>query len=255
MKTRLIPDDRPCPGCRRRGLPSRRQVLGSPGGGDCDLAIISKQPDKYHGWPTVARRKGAVVRPCPARSPRPPRPRGIDQFGRGVPPVEARVLMDTPIDDRDSRLKTVKGSILVTTFTSLAYADSAGRKIAAGEKRLARGKWTAGCRAQSTDERAQGPTGGLMLRSTDAGKTFGEPYRSLVNSPHGPIQLADGRFLYAGKTFWENVPWVGVCESTDDGQNWRRLGGICRRRDLWKLPRAVRRRNDRRADRCPDQES
>ncbi len=31
---------------------------------------------------------------------------------------------------------------------------------------------------------------------------------------------------YAGKNLWENVPWVGVCESTDDGQNWRRLGGI-----------------------------
>jgi sialidase-1 len=55
--------------------------------------------------------------------------------------------------------------------------------------------------------------------------TWSAPYRCLVNSPHGPIQLADGRLLYAGKALWEtpahNGPdRTGVCASTDDGLTW-----------------------------------
>jgi len=51
----------------------------------------------------------------------------------------------------------------------------------------------------------------------------------LVNSPHGPIQLSDGRLLYAGKDLWGKDERVGVCESTDDGQSWRWLADIAPR--------------------------
>ena len=44
--------------------------------------------------------------------------------------------------------------------------------------------------------------------------------------PHGPIALAGGRLLYAGKQLWEPRTKVGVCESTDDGQNWHWLTDI-----------------------------
>jgi hypothetical protein len=65
-----------------------------------------------------------------------------------------------------------------------------------------------------------------ILRSTDGGRTWNAPVDSLVNSPHGPIQLADGRLLYAGKTLWRSPERVGACESTDDGQSWRWLAEI-----------------------------
>jgi sialidase-1 len=65
-----------------------------------------------------------------------------------------------------------------------------------------------------------------MIRSTDGGLTWSPKYDSLVNSPHGPIQLADGRLLYAGKDLWRAGARVGVCESTDDGQTWRWLAEI-----------------------------
>ena len=49
---------------------------------------------------------------------------------------------------------------------------------------------------------------------------------ALVNSPHGPVQLSDGRLLYAGKDLWREGSRVGVCESNDDGQTWKWLAEI-----------------------------
>jgi Neuraminidase (sialidase) len=49
---------------------------------------------------------------------------------------------------------------------------------------------------------------------------------SNVNSPHGPIQLADGRLLYAGKQLWTEEKKIGVCESKDDGLTWQWVSEI-----------------------------
>ena len=65
-----------------------------------------------------------------------------------------------------------------------------------------------------------------MIRSTDGGVTWSSRYASIVNSPHGPIQLSDGRLLYAGKVLWTGDKEVGVCESKDDGKTWRWLADI-----------------------------
>ncbi|HEY2588052.1 MAG TPA: sialidase family protein, partial [Tepidisphaeraceae bacterium] len=58
------------------------------------------------------------------------------------------------------------------------------------------------------------------------GLSWSQRLPTLVNSPHGPIQLADGRLLYAGKELWTAEHRVGVCESADDGQTWRWLAAI-----------------------------
>ena len=65
-----------------------------------------------------------------------------------------------------------------------------------------------------------------MIRSTDGGITWSARYSSLVNSPHGPVQLSDGRLLYAGKVLWTGDGEVGVCESKDDGLSWQWLSSI-----------------------------
>src|SRR5438874_644096 len=54
-----------------------------------------------------------------------------------------------------------------------------------------------------------------MLRSADGGRTWSARYDCLVNSPHGPVRLGDGRLLYAGRQLWRARERVGVCESTD----------------------------------------
>src|SRR5437764_4939842 len=91
--------------------------------------VISKQPHLYHGWPTLARRRnGQLLLVCSGG-----REAHVCPFGRvelmtsddeGKAWTWPRVLLDSAIDDRDAGVvETAKGSLLVTTFTSLAYAD------------------------------------------------------------------------------------------------------------------------------------
>jgi Neuraminidase (sialidase) len=138
-----------------------------------------------------------------------------------------RTLLDGPIDDRDSGvLETAKGTLLVTTFTSLAYEPVLAK---ANQDK----KWDAttlaewnGVNARLSPEARKKELGVWAIRSTDGGVTWSERVPTLVNSPHGPIQLADGRLLYAGKDLWGQDERVGFCESSDDGQTWRWLADI-----------------------------
>jgi len=199
--------------------------------------VISHQPELYHGWPTLARRSGGQLLLVYSGG----REAHVCPFGRvelmrsddeGQTWSWPRVLLDSAIDDRDAGvLETNKGTILVTTFTSLAYESQLTRaeKIAAGEKgawpedKLQR--WQAAHRRLPPEAR-QADLGTWMIRSTDGGVTWSARYDCLVDSPHGPVQLADGRQLYAGKELWRGENRVGVCESTDDGHSWRWLAAI-----------------------------
>jgi len=138
-----------------------------------------------------------------------------------------RVLLDSPIDDRDAGiLETTKGSLLATTFTSNAYDEyylKKGSHKNWPEQR--HNQWLAAHNRVPAAARKK-ELGTWMIRSTDGGVTWSPRYDSLVNSPHGPINLKDGRILYPGKNLWREKTWIGVCESTDDGQSWQRLAPI-----------------------------
>lgn len=182
------------------------------------IRTISQDGRVYHGWPTLARTKegrlllawsgGREAHVCP--------------FGRvdmaqsddgGKTWTWPRTILDGAIDDRDAGLcVTSKGTILLTTFTSLAYAESM------------KDRWR-GVHERLSPEARQAELGSWMLRSTDGGTTWSARYDSIVNSPHGPCELADGRLLYAGKELWKGDRNT-VCESGDDGLSWRRLSEI-----------------------------
>jgi hypothetical protein len=202
-----------------------------------ETTAISHLPHLYHGWPTLARRQngqlllvysgGREAHVCPFG-----RVELMQSDDEGQTWTWPRVLLDGPIDDRDAGvLETPQGSILITTFTSLAYEsilqdaeklpprqdgawpDSKLRRWQSVQKRL-----------PAVERRAE--LGVWMIRSTDGGRTWSQRYDSLVNSPHGPFPLADGRLLYAGKDLWREPARVGICESTDDGQSWHWLAEI-----------------------------
>jgi sialidase-1 len=221
-------------------LPSRQSQAAALPVEILETKVISQDGRFYNGWPTVCRRaNGQLVVTCSGG-----REGHVCPFGRiemmtsdneGKSWSYPRVLLDGPIDDRDSGvLETAKGTLLVTTFTSLAYeplltAANQGSKW--DQERLAR--WNAANSRLPADLRNQ-ELGVWMVRSTDGGVTWSPKYDSLVNSPHGPIQLADGRLLYAGKDLWRAGARIGVCESTDDGQTWRWLAEISPRDgDKW----------------------
>ena len=197
-----------------------------------DTRVISLRPDHYHGWSTLARRKdGELLLVCSGGRENHVCPFGQVELMRskdgGATWTYPRVLLDSPIDDRDAGiLETAKGSLLATTFTSNAY-DEYYLKKGAHEKWPAerRARWLAAHQRVPAEARAK-ELGTWMIRSTDGGVTWSPRYDCLVNSPHGPVNLKDGRLLYAGKNLWRKDTWIGVCESKDDGQSWQRLAQI-----------------------------
>lgn len=198
------------------------------------IKVISHLPHRYHGWPTLVRRRNAELLLAYSGG----RQSHVCPFGRvefmrsadhGVTWSWPRVLLDSCIDDRDAGvLETAEGSLLVTSFTSLAYEPILKRAVKKEdaqwpEERLQR--WRAAHHRVGAEQR-EAALGVWMTRSADGGVTWSGRYDCLVNSPHGPVNLSDGRLLYAGKDLWRDPNPVGVCQSTDDGQSWQWLSEI-----------------------------
>ncbi len=216
-------------------LPAIRTRAAAPATEILEVRSIYPDLSYYTGWPTLCRRSNGqlVVTASGGREAH------VCPFGRvemitsdddGQTWSWPRTLLDGPIDDRDSGvLETTKGTLLVTTFTSLAYEPTlakANQEKKWDHARLA--QWNA-VNSRLPAEARKKELGVWMIRSTDGGVTWSQRYDALVNSPHGPIQLADGRLLYAGKDLWREGERVGVCESTDDGLSWRWLADIAPR--------------------------
>lgn len=214
----------------------------APGVKILETKIISHQADLYHGWPTVVRRQngelwlswsgGRESHVCPFGQ-----VCAMTSRDEGKSWSFPRVLLDSATDDRDSGvLETARGTLLVTTFTSLAYEDSFKKAAAMAEltdkgwvskamppERYAR--WKAAHERLNDDER-KAELGEWVIRSTDGGKSWSNRIPTIVNSPHGPVQLKDGRLLYAGKQLWTGDKKIGVAESKDDGLTWQWLAEI-----------------------------
>jgi hypothetical protein len=218
-------------------LRGNRGSAGEPKAVVRETRVISDQPQNYHGWPTLARRRnGQLLLVCSGG-----REGHVCPFGRvelmqsddeGQTWTFPRVLLDGAIDDRDAGVvETSKGTLLATTFTSLAYESILAQAERAATAKS--GAWPAerlrrwkGVHSRLTAPQRQAELGEWMLRSTDGGTTWSARYPTIVNSPHGPICLADGRLLYAGKELWHGKHRNGVCQSSDDGLTWQWLAEI-----------------------------
>jgi hypothetical protein len=197
-----------------------------------DTRVISKQPEYYCGWPTVTRRAngelwvtwsgGREAHVCPFGQ-----VLAMTSRDDGETWTWPRVLLDSAIDDRDSGcIETAKGTLLVTTFTSLAYEPSLEKQIATPTwpaEKIAR--WKA-AQTRLSDAERKAELGEWLIRSTDGALSWSTRIKTIVNSPHGPIQLKDRRLLYAGKRLWTDDKKIGVCESRDDGATWNWLAEI-----------------------------
>ncbi|MDZ4851630.1 MAG: sialidase family protein [Pirellulaceae bacterium] len=202
-----------------------------------EVKVISWKSPLYHGWPTLARRANGELLLAFSGG----REKHVCPFGRlewmrssdnGKTWGWPQVLYDSPIDDRDAGvLETPSGTILVTTFTSLAYqavlerAEQAapGQPGAFADTKLL-AEWQA-AHGRIDGEARNAELGTYMLRSIDGGVTWSARYSVPINSPHGPISLGDGRLLYAGKAL-RGDGRIGVCDSNDDGVTWNWLATI-----------------------------
>lgn len=197
--------------------------------------VISQQPEYYNGWPTIARQKDGRLIVVASGG----RHGHVCPFGRvemmassdeGQTWTFPRTILDTDLDDRDSGiLETPKGTLLVSTFTSTAYEFQMNLLKAGKPSSFVNAEtlpvWSA-AHARLTDSLRKAQLGEWIVRSADNGLSWSAPIRTIVNSPHGPTALADGRLLCVGKELWTEKKRVGVCESTDDGLTWKWLAEI-----------------------------
>lgn len=196
-----------------------------------EIKTISLPSDRYYGWPTITRRSdGELLAVCSGG-----RESHVCPFGRvdlirskddGKTWSYARTILDGPIDDRDGGIiETPAGTLLATTFTSLAYVPQLKRAIetqssdkpSMSEAKLER--WQAVHRRLDEGEH-QSHLGCWMLRSEDGGDNWSPAYRVPLNAPHGPIVRSDGSLFYAGVALWDKDRVVGFTTSDDDGKTW-----------------------------------
>ena len=177
--------------------------------------VICQQPDRYIGWPTIARTgeeellgvfsgdRDAHV--CPW---------GKTQLVRSADEGETwsvpETIRDSPLDDRDAGIiVTAQGTLLASWITTAEFEAEADY-AAAG--------------AAVTSEMRERWLGSWVMRSTDGARSWEEPIRVAAFAPHGPVQLDDGRLLYLGNDAGD----VNVIaeESTNDGRSWDTLGSV-----------------------------
>ena len=127
---------------------------------------------------------------------------------------EPMVIVNTPLDDRDAGLlETSEGVLIVSWFTSVGFEVDEAEKYAEHGKTISqevRDQWL----------------GHWTMRSTDSGATWEDPVRCTVSTPHGPIELDDGRILFLGHCTLDGKGAVAVDESTDQGRSWNVIGVV-----------------------------
>jgi Neuraminidase (sialidase) len=193
----------------------------------------------YHGWPTVTRRRNGELLVAVSAG----RVRHVCPFGQvhllrssdSGKTWTQKMIVNTPLDDRDAGiLETARGTLVLNWFTSIAWmvrlerAERDGREACAamGDAFVSQCQKIRALLDEKTIDREIGP---WIIRSEDGGQTWSEKINPQVGSPHGPIELTDGRLLYVGnaKRTKENEkgspydPYLAVSESTDDAKTWR----------------------------------
>ena len=190
--------------------------------------VLCKELGRYIGWPTIVLTPaGELIAVFSGDRDEHVCPWGKTQLVRssdnGKTWSEPVTVNNTPLDDRDAGIiVTKKGTLLVSWFTSLAFDDP--RYQASYPKELVQ-SWKRHAEKLGPEIRKQW-LGSWIRRSTDGGKTWGDPIRVLGTAPHGPVQLGDGRLLYVGRVNFDADPAISVEESRDDGITWKRIGTV-----------------------------
>ena len=201
--------------------------------------IVDRLPGErlgYFGWPTVARLDDGTLLVASSGL----RSQHVCPWGKTVLHAShddgrswtpARIIQDSPIDDRDAGVVNLGGGqVLVSWFTSdtRIYVNENWVQQWLGDDeitawRQALGEWT--------DTLVNRWLGSWVTLSEDGGHAWSEAIRVPVSTPHGPIRLQNGDLLYLGKRFvtgWHEmeVGQIVAARSSNGGRNWDELGVV-----------------------------
>ena len=166
--------------------------------------IIMQNPNgshNYFAWPSVARLKDGRIAAAASGY----RLAHICPFGKAVIAYsedegksysEPKAVIDTVLDDRDAGLCPFgeSGLILTSFNNTVAFQKKSGIKCEESAAYL----------ESVSDEDERKALGSEYVISFDNGNTWSEIYHSPITSPHGPIELKDGRILWCGRVFSSN---------------------------------------------------
>ncbi len=194
------------------------------------FGIVGRQTSgyfRYQGWPTVARAEDGTLYAVSSGH----RLDHVCPFGKNLMYVSydegetwsaPQIVNDTHLDDRDAGLVCWgKNNLLLTWFNNEPDVfDNPGRQkmypnILEPFSQAMLAKWK---------NLPKEEFGSFSRISRDGGKTWSEPRKAPVTSPHGPIRRKDGSFFYVGaeRLSGYNIPENAICavESYDDGETW-----------------------------------
>ncbi len=185
----------------------------------------------YFGWPTVARLDDGTLMVASSGL----RAEHVCPFGKTVLNVstdngrtwsEPQVIQDSMIDDRDAGVVNLGGSeLLVAWFRSDTRKYRNEGWISEEERATWDKVFTTWTNVEVNDL-----CGSWVMRSDDAGQTWGEPIRVPVSAPHGPIHLKSGDLLYLGKRYktWNDMgeSMITAARSADGGRTWETVGTV-----------------------------
>jgi len=174
-----------------------------------EAKIIMSNPHSKHnyfGWPTAARLQNGKIAVVASGF----RLEHICPFGKmvisyseneGESYTAPAPVIDCPLDDRDGGILAFgEKNVIVTSFNNRREAQRKWlEQPHLPQPELA--PYAAAYLDTITDEEEEYFIGSTYRISEDCGVTFGDIKKSPVTSPHGPIELNDGRLLWIGNHF------------------------------------------------------
>lgn len=218
-----------------------------------DAKVIMSNRDSRHNyfaWPTVARLKNGKIAVTASGY----RLYHICPFGKAVMITSEdegktfsplQTIIDTPLDDRDAGICPFgESGVIVTSFNNTRKMQRDWARTTYMDRKTEEEiKYIESYIDNVTDEQEAKYLGSTYRVSYDNGVTFGEVKQSVVNCPHGPIELSDGSLLYVGTDSAGGEPrdYMGIFVAKFDVQNGGEIIGridIVPEGDCWE-PHAV----------------
>lgn len=180
-----------------------------------ELKTIMSNPESkfnYFAWPSVAKLQNGKIAVVASGY----RMGHICPFGKcvmalsedgGETYTNSLPIIDTPLDDRDAGICTFgEKGVIVTSFNNTREMQRNWNPVNGGlnDFYFKRNTFYHAYLNTVTDEEEKKYWGGTFKISLDGGLTFSKTYIAPITSPHGPIELKDGRILWIGTSFYND---------------------------------------------------
>ncbi len=183
--------------------------------------LFSNEDLGYFAWPTVTRLpNGNIAVFCSGFRYRHVCPFGkvvmIESSDEGITWNEPKIILNTPLDDRDAGVLVDGNRVFITTFNNSKAFQLKWQERFYDEYEK---QFTKDAVNAVTTQDEEKYLGSLVFYSDDNCKTFSQPFKVPLSSPHGFIKLSNNKYFYLGTKYGAEDGNLYYSLS-DDGLNW-----------------------------------